>query len=106
MKCNGQPYSKKKKEKRRKRNIQNSFRLVAFFKFTLSLYTFSIQLKLFRFFLIIILHGFINNLITGFKRHVFELLCCGLIYRVSQKFFPVISWAITFGQNFIFTRNF
>ena len=28
------------------------------------------------------------------------------IYRVSQKFFPLISCTITFDQNFIFTRNF
>ena len=30
----------------------------------------------------------------------------GTFYRVPQKFVPLISWTITFDQNFIFTWNF
>ena len=34
------------------------------------------------------------------------IFCLGKLYRVSQKFVPLISCTTTFDQNFIFTRNF
>ena len=40
------------------------------------------------------------------KQIILEILQKTDDYRVSQKFVPLISYAITFHQNFVFTRNF